>query len=568
MHHRGGRCLVVVVLGMVLGACGAKVAETESTVVDQAAARPNFLVIVVDDVGFNEIGSFGSEIETPNLDALAYAGIRLTNFQAASMCSPTRSMLLTGADSHKVGFGNMLEELAPSQQGKPGHEGFLNDRALTVATLLRDSGYRTMMSGKWHLGKSKESSAYARGFQQTFALNSGGASHFSDMQPAYAPSPDDVAPYRENGVVLDTMPDNFEYSSQFYVDRLISQLESSSGDNKPFFAYLSFTAPHVPLQAPDEAIEKYRGRYDEGYDAVFARRLARGKELGVIPPAAEASAAPPKHIPWQQLDGERRKVSVRAMEIYAAMVDEVDRHTGRLIEYLRNNDEFDNTVIIFLADNGAEGHDLDELWPAEHFPKIRQTIDDSWDFSYDAMGKPGSYVLYDASWAWAGSPAFNLYKGFPTEGGKRVAAFVHYPEQFQSKAIVDELMSVKDIAPTLLDLAGIDQPGSNYGGRAVEPMTGVSQRAVLEGGSTLSRDRVLGDELMGKRMLRRGDWKIVHMPAPYGNNEWQLFDLAADLAEKNDLWTKEPEIAAELLDLWQHYEAENGVIFPDWVSGY
>ena len=228
---------------------------------DGAPARPNILLIVVDDMGFNDLGSFGSEISTPNIDALAKAGIRLTNFQVASTCPPTRSMLLTGVDHHKAGLGNMLEELSPNQKGQPGYEGFLNDRVVTLATMLRDDGYRTMMTGKWHLGAADEHSPSARGFEQSFSLVSGGASHFADMRPAYAPSPEIKANYRYNGAALAALPNEFEYSTQFYVDHMIEQLDQSAQSDKPFFAYLAFTAPHWPLQAPDAAIARYQGRY-------------------------------------------------------------------------------------------------------------------------------------------------------------------------------------------------------------------------------------------------------------------------------------------------------------------
>ena len=534
------------------------------------AARPNVLLIVVDDMGFNDLGSFGSEIETPNLDALANAGIRLIDFHVASTCSPTRSMLLTGVDHHKAGLGNMLEELSPNQKGKPGYEGFLNDRVVTLATLLGDNGYRTMMSGKWHLGAADDQSPFKRGFQQTFSLVSGGASHYADMRPAYAPSPEIKAKYRENGELLDDLPAAFDYSSQYYVDRLIDQLAQSADGKQPFFAYLAFTAPHWPLQAPDHAIAKYRGRYDEGYDVLLRERLAGAKQTGVVSERASLGPAPPKHVPWSSLDPEERKSSARAMEIYAAMIDEIDVHTGRLLDYLRGIDELENTVVFFLADNGAEGHDLDETWPADLFPDIRKTIDEAHNFSFEAMGKPGSYTLYGASWAWAGSPAFNLYKAFPTEGGTRAAAFVHYPNAFRKAAIVDDPVSVLDIAPTILDLAGVARPGDMYQGRAIEPITGISQVALFNRGESRKEpsQRVIAQELFGKRALRRGDWKIVLMPEPYGTGEWQLYNLAEDIAESNDIAGDYPQITNELVREWERYADENGVILPDWVSGY
>ena len=532
----------------------------------EPAARPNILLIVVDDMGFNDIGSFGSEIETPNLDQLANGGIRLTNFHVAPTCSPTRSMLLTGVDHHKTGLGNMAEELSPNQKGQPGYEGFLNDRVVTLATLLRDDGYRTMMTGKWHLGKEDNNSPTARGFEQSFSLLAGGASHYPDMRPAYAPSPDIKASYRHNGKRLSKLPEAFEYSSQYYVDHMINQLKNSADSDKPFFAYLAFTAPHWPLQAPDVSVAKFKGRYDGGYDQLTRDRLQQAKALGVLPENTQLSAPPPNHIPWKELSETQQRTEARAMEIYAAMIAELDQHSGRLFDYLRSANQLDNTIVVFLADNGAEGHDLDETWPAEMFPKIRHTIDTVHDFSYAAMGKPGSYTLYGPNWAWAGSPGFNLYKAFPTEGGTRTAAFIYYPQQFKSQAISHRLISVKDIAPTLLELTGVAESSNPN----VEKITGVSQVSFLSDGAknNTNEDRVLAGELFGKRFLRQGKWKISHMPKPYGNDNWQLFALDSDLGESLDVSSQYPEKKAELLLAWENYVTENHIILPDWVSGY
>lgn len=551
-----------------IGACDNKSA-TQPQVTTPAPKRPNFLLIVVDDMGYTDIGSFGSEIATPSLDKLAYSGIRLTNFQVAPTCSPTRAMLLSGVDSHRAGLGNMLEELSPNQQGQPGYEGYLNDRVVTLPTLLRDSGYYTVMSGKWHLGQSDEHAPVRRGFDRAFSLIPGGASHFADMRPAYAPTADVKAAYRENGVRLESLPDAFEYSSQYYADYLIEALRESEDTDEPFFAYLSFTAPHWPLQAPDAAIAKQKGRYDKGYDVLAAERLQRAQKQHVVPENAAASAAPPNHRPWVSLSPAEQAELARAMEVYAAMISEVDRHTGRVIDYLQARGDLENTVVLFMSDNGAEGHGLDETWPADLFPDIRRTIDESHDFSYEAMGKPGSYTLYGPSWAWAGSPAYSLYKAFPTEGGTRASAFISYPKWAGSNRVSSDLISVQDVTPTFLELAGVRHPGKQYAGRAIESLQGRSQVAVLSGHADEPGDtRVLANELFGKRSVRRGDWKIVHMPPPYGSGDWQLFNLKEDLAESRDLSAAQPEIKRELLALWDDYAKTNGVILPDWVSGY
>ncbi|MGI9233736.1 MAG: arylsulfatase [Woeseiaceae bacterium] len=537
---------------------------------DLPAERPNILLVVVDDMGFADLGSFGSEIPTPNLDKLAYAGVRLTNFIAGPACSPTRAMLLTGVDAHRAGFGNLKEELAPNQRGKPGFEGYLPDNVITVASLLRDGGYRTYMTGKWHLGVEASASPAVRGFDKSFAMMIN-ASHFADMRPAYHPDPDAKAEYRENDVVLEALPSDFEYSSQYYVDHLIDYLDEDAGNEKPFFAYLAFSAPHWPLQAPDDALERFRGKYDEGYDVALERRLNAQKKLGLLPSTAQASGRAPKGRPWDALSDAEKRVEARGMEVYAAMVAEIDRHSGRLVEYLRQSGQLDNTVIIFLSDNGAEGHDYDDTWPAEAFPAIRKSIDDRHDFSYENMGRQNSYTLYGPNWARVSAPAFRLYKAFPTEGGVRAPAFVHFPGRFASETISHALVLAKDIASTILEIATVKHPGSEYSGRAIEPMTGVSAVSVFEGQTTPARitaPRVHADELIGKRGIRRGEWKLVHMPKPYGNGDWQLYNLVKDPAESVDLAADMPELVAELAMVWEQYAEDNGVVLPDWVSGY
>ncbi len=528
--------------------------------------RPNILLIVADDMGFADLGSYGGEIETPNLDALASEGVRMTNFHAEPACSPTRAALMTGLDPHQVGLGNMAEELAPNQEGKPGYEGYLNDRAVPVTTLLKDAGYNTYLSGKWHLGRGEGKTPDARGFEHSFSLLVGGASHWPDMRPAYAPTPDAKAPYTDDGQLLTKLPDSFKYSSQFYADKMIEYIESDRDNGAPFFGMLSYTAPHWPLQAPDAAIEKYRGRYDQGYDQVFADRLQRQKEMGLVPADANGAPRPPKGKPWGSLSAEEQKVEARAMEVYAAMVDEMDAHTGRVFDYLKQNGLYDNTIIMFISDNGAEGHDLDETWPADQFPKIRKVIDESNDFSYEQMGRPGSYTLYGPNWAWAGAPTFKLHKGFPTEGGTRTVGIIK-AAGLDAGGINNHLVSVRDITPTLLEMTGVQAPGSEYKGQAVAPMTGQSAVATLKGQAP-DTERVLGGELFGKYFLRKGDWKLVMMPKPYSEGEVQLFNLSTDLGESKDLSQSEPEKLAEMLALWQQYSKTNNIIMPDWVSGY
>ncbi len=562
-------CLPLALLAACTPAPPARVAATPAARAGVRVRHPNILLIVADDMGQADLGSFGGEIATPNLDRLAHAGVRFSDFHAAPACSPSRAMLLTGVDAHRTGLGNLAEELAPNQKGQSGYEGELNDRVVTLATRLRDAGYRTFMTGKWHLGATPGSVPAARGFDRSFLLATGGASHFADMRPAYAPTPRAKASYWEDGNRLDALPASFHYSSQFYVDRLIEYLDAERGPRAPFFAYLAFSAPHWPLQAPDAAIARQAGRYDEGYDALAARRLARQKQLGIVPAAARLAGPAPRSRPWNSLGSSERRTAARAMEVYAAMVEELDHHTGRLLAFLEDRGLLDDTLVVFLSDNGAEGHDLDETWPAALFPEIRATIEATHDFSYERMGRPGSYTLYGPDWARAGAPALRLYKGFPAEGGIRVAAFMYYPRALPRARLVDDAVSIRDIAPTLLEFAGVPWQGAGYGGDPdIEPITGRSLLPLLRGQVRALPPRASGVELMGKYAIRAGSWKLVHMPKPHGNGGWQLYDLATDLAESHDLARERPDKVAELRAHWEAYARDNHVILPDWVSGY
>ena len=545
-------------------------ARQESAPSAQSISQPNILLIVVDDMGFADLGSFGGEIPTPNLDELAYAGVRLTNFITAPACSPTRAMLLTGVDNHLAGLGNLAEELAPNQKDKPGYEGYLNHRVVTVPTLLQDAGYRTYMTGKWHLGASEETGPANRGFDRSFGMLTN-ASHFSDMQPAYSPNPDARAKYREDNRLLSELPGSFEYSSQFFVDRLIDYIENDEDKRgtKPFFAFLAFSAPHWPLQAPDKTIAEFQGKYDQGHDVIATARLAKQKKLGIVPGSATLGELSPKGKPWVDLSELEQAFEARSMEVYAAMIAEIDRHTGRLIKYLKDANQFENTVIIFMSDNGAEGHDFDDTWPEAAFPLIRKNLLNKHDFSFENIGQENSYTFYGPNWARASSPAFRMFKGFTTEGGVRAAAFMHYPGIIAA-GIESNTILVKDVAATMLEIANVKHPGTHYRARNIEPMTGSSILALLTGNDTdmVSPLRIQVDELLGKRSVRMGNWKMVHMPVPWGTGAWQLYNLAEDLAETTDLAQEMPDKINELTKHWEQYARTNNLVLPDWVSGY
>ena len=524
--------------------------------------RPNFLVIVADDLGFSDIGAFGGEINTPNLDRLAYSGTRLTDFHSAPACSPTRAMLLTGTDHHVAGIGTMLEVAAPGFRGAPGYEGYLNDRVVTLPELLRDAGYLTLMSGKWHLGNTIDRSPWARGFDRSFALLPAGASHYSATAGGgLSPIP---TLYTEDDQFV-TVGEDF-YSSDDYTDTLLRYFrerhdDPQSKDDRPFFAYLPFQAPHWPLQAPAESVARYRGRYDAGPDALREERLAALKRLGLCPPDVAAHPVVADGAPeWADMTAEERALSARTMEVYAAMVDRMDWNVGRVTDYLAGTGELDNTVIIFLSDNGAEGA-MVEAMPLRG-PEIAARIAQHCDNSLDNLGGPTSFVWYGPRWAQAATAPSRLHKAFTTEGGIRVVGFVTWPGFARQREIGTAFSTVMDIAPTVLELAGAQHPGTAYRGREVEPMRGRSLVPYLsrDGEAVHDAETGTGWELFGRRAIRQGDWKALYLPEPYGPGAWQLYDLSRDPGELDDQAAARPEKLAELLELWDRYVEENGVI--------
>jgi arylsulfatase A-like enzyme len=523
--------------------------------------RPNFLVIVADDLGYSDIGAFGGEISTPNLDRLAYAGTRFTDFHSAPACSPTRAMLLSGTDHHIAGLGTMLEVAGPAFPGAPGYEGYLNDRVVALSELLRDAGYLTLMSGKWHLGTTIDRSPWARGFERSFALLPAGASHYGGANAhGFSRIP---TLYTEDGQFV-TVGDDF-YSSDYYTDTLLRYFREREADPKdrdrPFFAYLPFQAPHWPLQAPDESIATYRGRYDGGPDELREERLAALKRLGLCPPDVVPHPVVAHDAPeWADMTPDERALSARCMEVYAGMVDRMDWNVGRVIDYLAETGELDDTVVIFLSDNGAEGA-IVEAMPL-HGIEIAAQIRRHCDNSLDNLGRPSSYIWYGPRWAQAATAPSRLHKAFTSEGGIRVVGFVTWPGFARQGAIGTAFSTVMDIAPTVLELAGVAHPGTTYRGREVVPMRGRSLVAYLSGAAEAVHDADAGTgwELFGRRAIRQGDWKALHLPAPYGPGAWQLYDLSADPGEIDDLAASRPEKLAELLGLWDRYVEENGVI--------
>lgn len=518
--------------------------------------RPNFLVIIADDLGYSDIGAFGGEIETPNLDALAEKGVRLTGFHTAPTSSPTRAQLLTGSDNHLVGLGTMAELIAPNQRGVDGFEGYLRKDTVTLAEALSAGGYETILSGKWHLGVAPEQDPHNRGFQKSFALLQGGHNHFGD-QTVWKSS------YRENGKDVG-LPSNF-YSTDFFTDKLIQYLDEkkANDDNnkdnqKPFFAYLAYTAPHWPLQAPPELIAKYRGKYDKGPEALREQRIQKQKQLGLVTQnAKQHDLVFPNGKKWNDLSDYEKKQYIASQETLAAMVDRLDQNVGRVIADLKKNGQYDNTVIVFLADNGAEGFDAIHNGlpvPGAKLPPV--------DNSPENIGNANSFAAIGPLFAQASTIPSYLYKAFASEGGTRTAAFISYKGFKRENEIDNYFASVQDILPTFLDLAHIKKPEGEFNGHKIQPIRGKSWVNYLNGKekTVYSQNYAFGTELFGSRSLRKGDWKIL---GERSDSKWKLFNIANDPGETEDLSNKFPDKFKELVKDWEDYAKNNNIVIPD-----
>ena len=509
-------------------------------------SRPNILLVVADDLGYSDIGAFGSEILTPNLDELAAGGMSLTNFYSGPTCSVTRSMLMTGMDSHIAGLGNMAETVADNQMGQPGYEGHLSARVDTVAEILKSAGYHTYMAGKWHLGMHPDRSPRSRGFEQSFAMLYGAGSHFSDMAGGDAHRHPVL--YRDNGLLIDELSDDF-YSTTFYTDRIIEQIDSNVDDGRPFFAYLAYTAPHWPLQAPDSIIDKYRGAYDRGYDSVRQGRFAAQQKLGLFDSSIQAPQRPGYVKPWVDLSDQERAYHARNMEIYAAMVDYMDTGIGRVIDYLNKRDQLDNTIIVFISDNGAEH------WDHSSAPPPIGEFAANFDNSAENSGREGSFVLYGSEWAHVSNTPFSRYKGTTYEGGIRSPAVISWPNKIASGQVSRAITHSSDWLPTFAELAGA----------GTQNVSGKSLVGLLTGSVEQVRDsnETVGMEIWGKRGIIANGYKLVSSGKPNELVDWELYNLQADPGEQIDLTQRQPEVFNSMLKHWNDYVANNNVILPE-----
>jgi arylsulfatase len=542
------RWLAIVLSTAALAACSEE-ADVSSQKV--ARERPNILLIVADDLGYSDSGPFGGEISTPVLDRLAEEGMRFSAFHVLPTCSPTRAALLSGNDNHVAGMGVMAEFIYPEIADRPGYAGHLADQVATIPELLRQSGYHTYMAGKWHLSEDDAHSPFAHGFQKTFTMMNGGGSHWADMRPL---SPTQNMIYRRDGERIEALPDDF-YSSKNYTDALIDFIDGDRGDGKPFFAYLSYTAPHDPLHAPAEYIAKYKDKYDAGWDVLAQQRIASLKRLGLVP--EDINELPPNFMvsSWDSLSPEARQDHARDMEVYAAMVEYMDMSIGRLFEFLKDKGLYDNTLIVFFSDNGANGAHA-TAYPGNADGEYLGTFDNR----LDNRGLPSSFIDMGPGWAQASSAPFRLFKSFTSQGGIKSPLIAKLPGRMtQAGDWNHAFLHVTDIMPTFLEVAGAAYP-EEHDGRAVRQPIGKSFLPILRGDAERNReDEGVGYELFEMKAYIRGDWKLLRLPEPFSTGEWQLFDISKDPGEIHDLSDEFPEIKAGMIAAWQEYARANDV---------
>lgn len=484
------------------------------------ARRPNIVLIMADDMGFSDLGCYGSEIATPNLDKLAGGGLRFRQFYNTARCCPTRASLMTGLYPHQAGIGHMVEN-----KGVPAYQGFLNDRCVTIAEALHAGGYRTLMAGKWHVGENRPHWPTDRGFDRYFGLISGASNYFR-LDPGRKMARDDQ-PF--------TPPAEGFYMTNAFTDNAISFIEESKSD-KPFFLYLAFTAPHWPLHALPADIEKYRGKYMKGWDALREERHARQIQMGLVDAKWPLTPRDVKAPAWADLSDEEKKARDLKMAVYAAQIDRLDQNVGRLLAALKKTGADQNTLIMFLADNGGCAEEVNRGEKGA------------------PAGTKESYMSYGLPWANASNTPFRLYKHWVHEGGISAPFIAYWPGVIKPGQMTSQVGHLIDAMATCLDVSGTPYP-KEYKGKPITPLEGKSLLPIFEGRQRPGHEYLFWEH-EGNKAVRKGNWKLVsRFPG-----KWELYDMAADRTEMKDLASEHPEIVKELTAQYKQWAERAGVV--------
>jgi len=522
---------------------------------------PNVVVVVLDDTGFAQLGCYGSDIDTPNMDALAAGGLQFTNFHVTPLCSPTRASLLTGRSQHRAG----MRGLSNFRTGFPHMLGHVSTQTATMAEVLRDAGYATLAAGKWHLAPMEECSAagpfdqwpLGRGFDRFYGFLDGETDQF---HPSLVCDNHQIDPPAD--------PERPYHLSEDLVDRTLEMISDSRGvrPDRPFFAYLAFGATHAPHQAPPEYLAKYRGRYDEGWDVARRRWFERQLALGVVPEGTELAPRNPGVDAWDELPENQQRLAARLQEAFAAFLDHTDVQIGRLVDGLRDLGQLDDTLLVLLSDNGAsqEGGPYGVMHEMKFFNGILESPDEAIE-RIDDIGGPQSHTNYPWGWAQCGNSPFKWYKQNTHEGGVHVPMILHWPAgvaENERGTTRDQFVFVADIAPTVYELVGTAAPHS-YRGVEQHPVTGHSFASLLADADAPATNSLQYFEMAGSRALVRDGWKAVcrHLKgADFDTEPWELYHLESDASECHDLATEQPELLAELIEVWWQEADRHGVL--------
>ena len=504
--------------------------------------KPNIILIVVDDMGYSDIGAYGSEIHTPNIDKLAFEGIRLKEFYNNSICAPTRASLLTGQYPHKAGVGYFDVNL-----GLPPYQGYLNKESLTLGEVFKQNGYSTLLSGKWHVGNDSTAWPNQRGFDQYYGVIGGGANYFDAGPLPLGPTPYPVV-IEENNQRLHPKPGSYYFTDEI-ANHAVKYIDDACKTDKPFFLYLAFNAPHWPLQALPEDIAKYKGRDDLGWDSLRTERLKKQRALGLLD-SNQTIADRDDDVPdWNSLTYDEQQLWKAKMEVYAAMLDRADQGIGKVLAKLKELKKDDNTLIVFISDNGAPAEDVAHL--GSHANR-----------NSGPVGTEGSFESQGKNWSFVSNAPFRSFKSFAYEGGISSPFIAWYPGKIKAGTIARGTAHLIDIAPTFYDVANAKYPAV-YNGVKTNSLPGRSLTGLLFNGTELNREEPIFWERAGNRAVRKGKWKLVSI---YPTYNWELYDIDTDRGETKNVAAANPKLVNELSAAYVEWAKENGVVDFDRVK--
>lgn len=555
--------------------CGQPNANKDSAKKEESP-RPNILLLVGDDIAFGDLGIYGSEITTPNFERLANAGVRFANFHASPVCSVTRSMLLTGCNNIEIGLGSFDYSFYPASKGKPGYEGYLTENALAITQLFKDAGYEVFKSGKWHLG-GEAAGGYGPlhwGFTKEFGILSGGSNHWNNlrMTPDFS-DPDFMNKKFEEHWTLNgekyNRPEGI-YSGELYTNQMLEFIKEGHEAGNPWFAYLAFTTAHFPIQAPPELVDKHYEFYlEKGYEGLKQFRYERLKKNGLISNSSDPAPENDLVKKWNELSDDEKKYQAKVFATYAAEIEDQDIRIGQLIDYLKVSGQLENTMIIYLSDNGPEGMEAEN--PKTGNQVFGEWIENNYDTSFEGIGTANSSNYIGTSWANAATGGLSWWKWFIGEGGIRVPMIIVPPGAMTGSSprageLSNAVMSVKDIPMTILDYAGIEHPGSNYKGKIVTKPSGISARPYLEKKTDHVRTEKdwYAFELFGNAYLMKGNYKLMKVrTGMFGDGKWHLYNVVDDPSESKPIESMKPELFDEMMTLYTSYEKEHNLVQVD-----